>query len=138
MCCLFPRSPQAYFTVSAKVLPRSSPNEQGLWPGSALFKASQGLWEMSGENLLPADPYPFSSFWVFLQVKPAPPFNVTMTFSGRYVISWHTNYEDPTFYVLMGKLQYELQFWNLGDPYAAVRWQGFGVGEARVCWQVPA
>ncbi|MEJ1273855.1 interleukin 21 receptor [Cricetulus griseus] len=59
------------------------------------------------------------SFVLAESIKPAPPFNVTMTFSGRYVISWHTNYEDPTFYVLMGKLQYELQFWNLGDPYAA-------------------
>uniref|UniRef100_A0A8C2M3B1 Interleukin 21 receptor n=1 Tax=Cricetulus griseus TaxID=10029 RepID=A0A8C2M3B1_CRIGR len=59
------------------------------------------------------------SFVLAESIKPAPPFNVTVTFSGRYVISWHTNYEDPTFYVLMGKLQYELQFWNLGDPYAA-------------------
>lgn len=80
-----------------------------------------------GRTLLPAGSYPVLSFWVFLQVKPAAPFNVTVTFSGRYDISWHSDYyEDPAFYVLRGKLQYELQYRNLGDPYAVVRRQGMG------------
>lgn len=92
----------------------------------------------SGGTLLPADSYPVSSFWVFLQVKPAPPFNVTVTFSGRYDISWRSDYEEPASYVLRGKLQYELQYRNLGDPYAVVRWQGFGVGAAGVSRRVPA
>ncbi|XP_005064505.2 interleukin-21 receptor [Mesocricetus auratus] len=58
------------------------------------------------------------SFVLAESIKPAPPFNVTVTFSGRYVISWHSDYEDPAFYMLRGKLQYELQFRNLRDPYA--------------------
>lgn len=79
------------------------------------------------KTLLPAGSYPVSSFWVFLQVKPARPFNVTVTFSGRYDISWRSDYyEDPAFYVLRGKLQYELQYRNLRDPYAVVRRQGTG------------
>lgn len=83
----------------------------------------------SGEPLLPAGSYPVSSFWVFLQVKPAPPFNVTVTFSGRYDISWRSDYyEEPAFYVLRGKLQYELQYRNLRDPYAMVRQPGMGCG----------
>ncbi|XP_030781134.1 interleukin-21 receptor isoform X3 [Rhinopithecus roxellana] len=52
------------------------------------------------------------------QVKPAPPFNVTVTFSGQYNISWRSDYEDPAFYMLKGKLQYELQYRNRGDPWA--------------------
>ncbi|XP_021517827.1 interleukin-21 receptor [Meriones unguiculatus] len=51
-------------------------------------------------------------------IKPAPPFNVTVTFSGRYHISWHSDYEEASGYMLRGKLQYELQYRNLGDPYA--------------------
>nr|XP_048316168.1 interleukin-21 receptor isoform X2 [Myodes glareolus]XP_048316169.1 interleukin-21 receptor isoform X2 [Myodes glareolus]XP_048316170.1 interleukin-21 receptor isoform X2 [Myodes glareolus] len=59
------------------------------------------------------------SFVLAENIKPAPPFNVTVTFSGRYDISWHSDYyEEPAFYVLRGKLQYELQYRNLRDPYA--------------------
>nr|XP_004668412.2 interleukin-21 receptor [Jaculus jaculus] len=49
-------------------------------------------------------------------IKPAPPFNVTVTFSGHYNVSWCSHYEDSASYVLRGKLQYELQYRNLGDP----------------------
>ena len=63
---------------------------------------------------------------------------MTVTFSGRYVITWHSDYEEPAFYMLRGKLQYELQYQNLRDRYAVVRRQGFGVEEARVYRQVPA
>lgn len=58
------------------------------------------------------------SFVLAESIKPAPPFNVTVTFSGRYDISWRSDYEEPASYVLRGKLQYELQYRNLGDPYA--------------------
>ncbi|KAL6046472.1 hypothetical protein STEG23_021433 [Scotinomys teguina] len=58
------------------------------------------------------------SFVLAESIKPAPPFNVTVTFSGRYDISWRSDYEEPAFYVLRGKLQYELQYRNLRDPYA--------------------
>lgn len=64
--------------------------------------------------------------------------NVTVTFSGRYDISWDSAYEEPSNYVLRGKLQYELQYRNLRDPYAVVRWQGVGVGATGVSRQVPA
>ncbi|XP_008839979.1 interleukin-21 receptor [Nannospalax galili] len=58
------------------------------------------------------------SFVLAENIKPAPPFNVTVTFSGHYVVSWHSDYEAPTFYPLRGKLQYELWYWDLGDPWA--------------------
>lgn len=103
-----------------------------------MLKVTQGPWGVSGGTLLPGDSYLVSSFWVFLQVKPAPPFNVTVTFSGRYHISWHSDYEEPSSYTLRGKLQYELQYRDLGDPYAVVRWQGFGVGALGLPRQVPA
>jgi hypothetical protein len=90
-----------------------------------------------GGTLLPAESYPVPSFWVFLQVKPAPPLNVTVAFSGRYDISWDSAYDEPSNYVLRGKLQYELQYRNLRDPYAVVRWLGFGVGATGVSRQVP-
>ncbi|XP_051001156.1 interleukin-21 receptor [Acomys russatus] len=57
-------------------------------------------------------------------IKPAPPFNVTVTFSGHYDISWHSDYEEASSssssssFTLRGKLQYELQYRNLRDPYA--------------------
>ncbi|XP_012500458.1 PREDICTED: interleukin-21 receptor [Propithecus coquereli] len=51
-------------------------------------------------------------------IKPAPPFNVTVTFSEHYNVSWRSDYEDPAFYALKGKLQYELQYRNRGDPWA--------------------
>lgn len=62
------------------------------------------------------------SFVLAESIKPAPPLNVTVTFSGRYDISWDSIYEESSNYVLRGKLQYELQYWNLRDPYAVVRW----------------
>ncbi|XP_054308684.1 interleukin-21 receptor isoform X1 [Pongo pygmaeus] len=58
------------------------------------------------------------SFLLAESIKPAPPFNVTVTFSGQYNISWRSDYEDPAFYMLKGKLQYELQYRNRGDPWA--------------------
>ncbi|XP_003795899.1 interleukin-21 receptor [Otolemur garnettii] len=51
-------------------------------------------------------------------IKPAPPFNVTVTFMGHYNVSWCSDYEEPDFYALKGKLQYELQYRNRGDPSA--------------------
>lgn len=59
-----------------------------------------------------------------LAVKPAPPFNVTVTFLGYYNVSWRSDYEDPTFYALKGKLQYEVQYRNRADPWARVRSAG--------------
>lgn len=54
-------------------------------------------------------------------VKPAPPFNVTVTFSGHYNISWRSDYyEEPVSYALRGKLRYELQYRNRADPLALV------------------
>lgn len=65
-----------------------------------------------------------------LQVKPSPPFNVTVTFSGHYNISWSSDYN---LFALKGKLQYELRYRKLGDPWAQVRpledWVGGGDGD---------
>ncbi|XP_037670699.1 interleukin-21 receptor [Choloepus didactylus] len=58
------------------------------------------------------------SFVLADSIKPSPPFNVTVTFSGHYNISWSSDYDDPAFYALKGKLQYELQYRNRGDPWA--------------------
>ncbi|XP_023572280.1 interleukin-21 receptor [Octodon degus] len=58
------------------------------------------------------------SFMLAERIKPAPPFNVTVTFSGRYVVTWRSDYEDPVFYPLRGKLQYELRYRNRADPLA--------------------
>lgn len=58
------------------------------------------------------------SFVLAESIKPAPPLNVTVAFSGRYDISWDSAYDEPSNYVLRGKLQYELQYRNLRDPYA--------------------
>lgn len=58
------------------------------------------------------------SFVLADSIKPAPPFNVTVTFSGHYNVSWCSDYEDPDFYALRGKMQYELQYRNRGDPWA--------------------
>ncbi|XP_069920648.1 interleukin-21 receptor isoform X2 [Oryctolagus cuniculus] len=58
------------------------------------------------------------SFMLADSIKPAPPFNVTVTFLGYYNVSWSTDYEDPTFYALRGKLQYEVQYRNRADPWA--------------------
>ncbi|XP_058892141.1 interleukin-21 receptor isoform X1 [Kogia breviceps] len=55
------------------------------------------------------------SFVLAENIKPSPPFNVTVTFSGHYNISWSSNYN---FYALKGKLQYELRYRKLGDPWA--------------------
>ncbi|XP_019573651.2 interleukin-21 receptor [Rhinolophus sinicus] len=54
------------------------------------------------------------SFMLAESIKPSPPFNVTVTFSGRYNISWSSNYDS---FALKGKLQYELQYRKLGDPW---------------------
>lgn len=54
------------------------------------------------------------SFMLAESIKPSPPFNVTVTFSGHYNISWSSNYEA---FALKGKLQYELQYRRLGDPW---------------------
>ncbi|XP_012997181.1 interleukin-21 receptor isoform X2 [Cavia porcellus] len=59
------------------------------------------------------------SFQVASRIKPAPPFNVTVTFSGHYNISWRSDYyEEPVSYALRGKLRYELQYRNRADPLA--------------------
>ncbi|XP_004386651.1 interleukin-21 receptor isoform X2 [Trichechus manatus latirostris] len=51
-------------------------------------------------------------------IKPSPPFNVTVTFSEQYNISWSSDYDDPASSALKGKLQYELQYRNRGAPWA--------------------
>ena len=56
---------------------------------------------------------------------------MTVTFSGQYNISWRSDYEDPAFYMLKGKLQYELQYRNRGDPWAVVR----NVGISAALWE---
>lgn len=43
---------------------------------------------------------------------------MTVTFSGHYNISWSSNYDS---FALKGKLQYELQYRKLGDPWSLVR-----------------
>uniref|UniRef100_A0A8C9UNS6 Interleukin 21 receptor n=1 Tax=Spermophilus dauricus TaxID=99837 RepID=A0A8C9UNS6_SPEDA len=58
------------------------------------------------------------SFVLADSIKPAPPFNVTVTFSGHYNVSWCSDYEEPAFYALRGRMQYELQYRNRGDPWA--------------------
>uniref|UniRef100_A0A8C0WJ81 Fibronectin type-III domain-containing protein n=1 Tax=Castor canadensis TaxID=51338 RepID=A0A8C0WJ81_CASCN len=58
------------------------------------------------------------SFMLAESIKPAPPYNVTVTFSGHYNVSWRSDYEDPAFYALRGKLWYQLQYRDLGDPWA--------------------
>uniref|UniRef100_F7BSP0 Interleukin 21 receptor n=1 Tax=Equus caballus TaxID=9796 RepID=F7BSP0_HORSE len=55
------------------------------------------------------------SFVLAKSIKPSPPFNVTVTFSGLYNISWSSSYDS---YGLQGKLQYELQYKMRGDPWA--------------------
>ncbi|XP_010621860.1 interleukin-21 receptor [Fukomys damarensis] len=65
------------------------------------------------------DPRECGGFLLAERIKPAPPFNVTVTFSGLYNVSWHSDYyEDPVFYALRGKLQYELQYRDRADPWA--------------------
>lgn len=54
------------------------------------------------------------SFVLAENIKPSPPFNVTVTFSGHYNISWSSKYD---FFALKGKLQYELRYRKLGDPW---------------------
>lgn len=71
------------------------------------------MMDQSGNNS-----HECGSFVLAESIKPAPPLNVTVTFSGRYDISWDSAYEEPSNYVLRGKLQYELQYRNLRDPYA--------------------
>ncbi|XP_007499545.2 interleukin-21 receptor [Monodelphis domestica] len=50
-------------------------------------------------------------------IKPYPPFNVTVTYFGDYNISWKTLYEDPLYYALQNKLQYELRYKKLQDSW---------------------
>ncbi|KAG8513541.1 Interleukin-21 receptor [Galemys pyrenaicus] len=47
------------------------------------------------------------SFILASSIKPSPPVNVTVTFSGQYNISWSSSSEA---YALEGKLQYELRY----------------------------
>ncbi|XP_006201288.1 interleukin-21 receptor [Vicugna pacos] len=55
------------------------------------------------------------SFVLAESIKPSPPFNVTVTFSGHYNISWSSSYD---LFALKGKLQYELRYRKRGDPWA--------------------
>ncbi|EPQ10248.1 Interleukin-21 receptor [Myotis brandtii] len=54
------------------------------------------------------------SFVLAESLKLSPPFNVTVTFSEHYNISWSSNYDS---YALKGKLQYELRYRKRGDPW---------------------
>ncbi|XP_044089488.1 interleukin-21 receptor isoform X1 [Neovison vison] len=58
------------------------------------------------------------SFLLAESIKPSPPFNVTVTFSGHYNISWGSSYDS---YALKGKLQYELRYRKRGRPWAPQR-----------------
>ncbi|XP_038395917.1 interleukin-21 receptor [Canis lupus familiaris] len=55
------------------------------------------------------------SFVLAKSIKPSPPFNVTVTFSGHYNISWSSSYNS---YPLKGKLQYELRYRKQGRSWA--------------------
>ncbi|XP_039113449.1 interleukin-21 receptor [Hyaena hyaena] len=55
------------------------------------------------------------SFVLAKSIKPSPPFNVTVTFSEHYNISWDSNHDS---YPLKGKLQHELRYRKQGDPWA--------------------
>uniref|UniRef100_A0A8C0KDP7 Interleukin 21 receptor n=1 Tax=Canis lupus dingo TaxID=286419 RepID=A0A8C0KDP7_CANLU len=57
------------------------------------------------------------SFVLAKSIKPSPPFNVTVTFSGHYNISWSSSYNS---YALKGKLQYELRYRKQGRSWALV------------------
>ncbi|XP_006859957.1 PREDICTED: interleukin-21 receptor [Chrysochloris asiatica] len=57
------------------------------------------------------------SFILAESIKPSPPFNVTVTFSDHYNISWSSDYEDAVSYTLKGKLQYELQYRSRSAPW---------------------
>ncbi|XP_006896694.1 PREDICTED: interleukin-21 receptor [Elephantulus edwardii] len=57
------------------------------------------------------------SFILAESIKPSPPFNVTVTFSDSYHISWINDYENSAS-LLKGKLQYELQYRNRAAPSA--------------------
>ncbi|XP_027718905.1 interleukin-21 receptor isoform X1 [Vombatus ursinus] len=50
-------------------------------------------------------------------IKPNPPFNVTVAYFGDYNISWKTHYEDPRYYALQNKLQYELRYKKQEDSW---------------------
>ncbi|XP_042778188.1 interleukin-21 receptor isoform X1 [Panthera leo] len=55
------------------------------------------------------------SFVLAKSIKPSPPFNVTVTFSEHYNVSWDSNHDS---YPLKGKLQHELRYRRQGDPWA--------------------
>ncbi|XP_061009048.1 interleukin-21 receptor isoform X1 [Dama dama] len=61
------------------------------------------------------------SFLLAENIKPSPPFNVTVNFSGCYNVSWSS---DSSFiprdrvYALKDKLQYELRYRKVGEPWA--------------------
>lgn len=66
---------------------------------------------------------------------------MTVTFSGHYDVSWSSDYN---FFALKGKLQYELRYRKLGDPWALVRpsedWGGVKASRGILClecWRVP-
>ncbi|XP_074053492.1 interleukin-21 receptor isoform X2 [Macrotis lagotis] len=50
-------------------------------------------------------------------IKPSPPFNVTVAYFGDYNISWKTLYEEPQYYALQNKLQYELRYKKQQDSW---------------------
>ncbi|XP_075420765.1 interleukin-21 receptor isoform X2 [Tenrec ecaudatus] len=58
------------------------------------------------------------SFILAKSIKPSPPFNVTVTFSGHYNVSWSSDYDDPGSLALKGRLQYQLQYRDRADPWA--------------------
>lgn len=54
---------------------------------------------------------------LFLQAKPSPPLNVTVTSSGSYNISWSCIYDSvPLLAPLRNWLQFELQYRIPGAP----------------------
>nr|XP_020763591.1 interleukin-21 receptor [Odocoileus virginianus texanus] len=61
------------------------------------------------------------SFLLAANIKPSPPFNVTVNFSRYYNVSWSSSSSSiprDRVYALKDKLQYELRYRKVGEPWA--------------------
>ncbi|NXV80824.1 IL21R protein, partial [Atlantisia rogersi] len=59
------------------------------------------------------------NFYMSDNIKPQPPFNLTVVFSEGYNISWETIYQHPTFYFLNEELEYQLRYKRRTDTWEA-------------------
>ncbi|XP_028914003.1 LOW QUALITY PROTEIN: interleukin-21 receptor [Ornithorhynchus anatinus] len=57
------------------------------------------------------------SFTISENIKPYPPFNLTVTYEDGYNISWKSFYEDPRYHLLNNELHYELRYKKTQDPW---------------------